>query len=207
MFKRTFLFASMLIFLLFSFPVYGQNLALSTPTKLVEVKINQVLAVFENPETLDLPEKQQKEEVAKILCTLVNFKLIFRSALGRKHYKHFSETEFNEFAKLFQCLIINFYFDNIKQNHKDVQIICKKEEKIKVKPKKRKRFSVYTYLAGKNLDPEEDNSVVYKMIQVNDGYMGYDIKIFGVSMVSNYRTQFKKMKKAQIKAKLIEKSS
>ena len=170
-------------------PVAGAGL----PTEQLRGAIERVVKTLENP--LYKGENrvlERRAAVRKIANEIFDFGEIARRSLGR-HWQGRSDAEHEEFVTLFADLLERSYISKIDQYG---------GEKI-----------VYT---GEKI--ESDNSVVstklvtkngtevpidYRLVKRGERWLVYDVSIEGVSLVSNYRTQFNKIIQTASYAELI----
>ena len=170
-------------------PVAGAGL----PTEQLRGAIDRVVKTLENPAYKgDNRVPERRAAVRKIANEIFDFGEIARRSLGR-HWQGRSDAEHEEFVTLFADLLERSYISKIDQYG---------GEKI-----------VYT---GEKI--ESDNSVVstklvtkngtevpidYRLVKRGERWLVYDVSIEGVSLVSNYRTQFNKIIQTASYAELI----
>jgi len=170
-------------------PVAGAGV----PTDQLKGAIERVVKTLENP--LYKGENrvlERRAAVRKIANEIFDFGEIARRSLGR-HWQGRTDAEHEEFVSLFADLLEKSYISKIDQYG---------GEKI-----------VYT---GEKI--ESDNSVVstrlitkngtevpidYRLVKRGERWLVYDVSIEGVSLVSNYRTQFNKIIQTASYAELI----
>ena len=170
-------------------PVAGAGI----PTDQLKGAIERVVKTLENP--LYKGENrvlERRAAVRKIANEIFDFGEIARRSLGR-HWQGRTDAEHEEFVSLFADLLEKSYISKIDQYG---------GEKI-----------VYT---GEKI--ESDNSVVstklvtkngtevpidYRLVKRGERWLVYDVSIEGVSLVSNYRTQFNKIIQTASYAELI----
>jgi phospholipid transport system substrate-binding protein len=126
--------------------------------------------------------------------TIFDYGEMAQRSMGR-HWKDRSAAEKKEFVQLFETLLENSYVGKIESYNQE-KIVYLKETmdgdeavvKSKVVTAKRDEFT---------LD--------YRLVNKGGKWMVYDVVIEGVSMVSNYRTQFNKIIQNQGYGELLKK--
>ena len=170
-------------------PVAGAGV----PTDQLKGAIERVVKTIENPALKgESRAPERRAAVRKIANEIFDFGEIARRSLGR-HWQGRTDPEHEEFVSLFADLLERSYISKIDQYG---------GEKI-----------VYT---GEKV--ESDNSVVstrlitkngtevpidYRLVKRGERWLVYDVSIEGVSLVSNYRTQFNKIIQTASYAELI----
>ena len=170
-------------------PVAGAGI----PTDQLKGAIERVVKTIENPALKgESRAPERRAAVRKIANEIFDFGEIARRSLGR-HWQGRTDPEHEEFVSLFADLLEKSYISKIDQYG---------GEKI-----------VYT---GEKV--ESDNSVVstrlitkngtevpidYRLVKRGERWLVYDVSIEGVSLVSNYRTQFNKIIQTASYAELI----
>jgi phospholipid transport system substrate-binding protein len=127
-------------------------------------------------------DQKRRQALKKSISTIFDYNEMAKRSLG-KHWNQRSATEKKQFSELFASLLENSYSGKIESYNNEKIVYLKEiidgdhaEVKSKVVTAKRDEFS---------LD--------YRMINQNGKWMVYDVVIEGVSLVSNYRTQFNKI--------------
>ena len=127
-------------------------------------------------------DQKRRQTLKKSISTIFDYNEMAKRSLG-KHWNQRSAAEKKQFAELFASLLENSYASKIESYNNEKIVYLKEsidgdyaEVKSKVVTAKRDEFT---------LD--------YRMINQNGRWMVYDVVIEGVSLVSNYRTQFNKI--------------
>ncbi|HEU5323184.1 MAG TPA: ABC transporter substrate-binding protein, partial [Methylomirabilota bacterium] len=165
------------------------------PTDQLRGHIDRVLKVLEDPEMKkEARAKERRSAVRKIANEIFDFAETARRSLGR-HWAPRTPAEREEFVQLFADLLERSYISKIELYG---------GEKI-------------TYVSDTT---ESDNAVVrtkivtkqgtevpveYRMLRRGDRWLVYDVVIEGVSLVSNYRTQFNKIIQTSSYQELVKK--
>ncbi len=153
----------------------------STPQKLIDSAIAEVMAIL-NDDTLAGAEMatERRERIRKILLKAFDMKTISGLTLS-KYYKKFTKEQLKEFSDVFSHLLFNTYIGHI-EGYSGEEIAYKPE---KEQPKG--RVEIQSEVALK----DAPISVDYRFLSNKGVWKVYDIKVEGVSLVSNYRSQFR----------------
>jgi len=151
-------------------------------------------------EVLDDPERlKDPKEVGKLLDKVFSFYFMSKSVLG-KHWKKKSVTKNQKkrFIRAFRDLLIRTYSNALVEAAGKV-----KKEDVKYSSKVRgKRTTVFTDVQQKG---KKTIKVKYEMRQRKDKWQVYNVIVGGVSLVNNYRTEFRqKVKKKGLDALIKE---
>ena len=166
----------------------------ATPKETVEAAVNQVLSTLSAPA---FKAKSKDERIAIIsskIETVFDFKELSRRSLGRE-WKKMKPEQQKEFIGLFRKLLQGVYADQLL-SYSDQKIIFGKETM-----HKKGRAEVESYIQtadGKKIP------LNYRLTDRSGNWKAYDIDIEGVSMVKNYRTQFREILSKESTEKLLE---
>jgi len=162
--------------LVLAWPVYA-----GAPTDTLKETVDRIVQILAEPGLHDKPE-QRRAEVRKIAEGIFDYPDTARRALG-PHWNARSPQEQEEFVKLFADLLDRAYIS-----------------KIELYPGERVRYvgeiadgdeaTVKTVIATKK---SSEIPVDYRLHRRDGRWLVYDVIIEGVSLVSNYRTQFNKI--------------
>ena len=133
----------------------------------------------------DLKNNEKKAERRALLREIVSKKFSYYEMSRRslaKHWKERTAEEKKEFADLFGKLLENSYANKIET--------YSNEKIIYVDEKKKGNFALVKTIIQKNNDEIPIN---YKLVKLDNDWKIYDFIVEGVSMIKNYRTQFKKI--------------
>lgn len=121
----------------------------------------------------------QKERAWKVFEQSFDFNVLSRRALGR-NYKRFDETQYQDFVKDFTDLLFENYYDRLKDYViEDIEYpkeVTLAESKVEVQTLVQSRGQKYP--------------IYYRLYEKDGQWRIYDVIIEGVSMISNYRSQF-----------------
>ena len=149
----------------------------------IEGQISKMLATMQTPEFKGLQKDAKLTEISKIINDVFDYKELSRRTLGRE-WKKFTPDQQKEFVSLFEELLQNIYADRILA-YTSEKIEFGKETELK-----KGRVEVESYIITK------DNKKVplfYRMTDKSGQWRVYDVVIEGVSMVKNYRGQFREI--------------
>lgn len=157
--------------------------AAGAPTDHLRGAVERVLKALDDP-TLKGEAKLAERRVAvrKIANEIFDFAEIAKRSMAR-HWQPLSEAQRNEFVGLFADLLERSYISKIDTYG---------GEKIQYNAERVDGdfASVSTKIVTKN---GTEVPVDYRMVKRSDRWLVYDVSIEGVSLVSNYRTQFNKI--------------
>jgi phospholipid transport system substrate-binding protein len=155
----------------------------ATPKETVEDGVNNVLKTLGDPAFKAKPKDEQINIVGEEIDKIFDFKELSRRTLG-KHWKKMSAEQQTEFVKLFRELLQGVYADRLLA-YSDQKVLFDKEIMLK-----KGRAEVQSYLQtsdGKKIP------LFYRLTDKSGTWKVYDVIIEGVSMVKNYRTQFRQI--------------
>ena len=165
------------------------------PTDQLKGAIDRVVKTLDNPALKgDSKVMERRAAVRKIANDIFDFTEIARRSLGR-HWAGKSEAEHEEFVGLFADLLERSYISKIDTygGEKITYTSERSEGDIAV---------VGTKIISKS---GTEVPIDYRMVKKGDRWLVYDVSIEGVSLVSNYRTQFNKIIQTSSYAELIKK--
>ncbi|CAH2032481.1 MlaC/ttg2D family ABC transporter substrate-binding protein [Trichlorobacter ammonificans] len=162
----------------------------------VRKTVNEVIRIVSDKE-MKKPSQEQKRRAAikQAIGTVFDQQEMARRSLG-KHWNQRTPDERRQFVELFSGLLENSYADKI-ESYNNERIVYVKEvvdgDFAEVKSK---------VITAKN----EEYTLDYRALKQSSGkWVVYDVVIEGVSLVSNYRTQFNKIISANGYAELVKK--
>ena len=162
--------------LILASPVYA-----GAPSDTLKGTVDRIVQILADPALQDKPE-QRRAEVRKIAEGIFDYPDTARRALG-PHWSARSPQEQQEFAKLFADLLDRAYVSKIELYQGErVRYVGETADGDEA--------TVKTVIATKK---SSDIPVDYRMHRKDGRWLVYDVIIEGVSLVSNYRTQFNKI--------------
>jgi phospholipid transport system substrate-binding protein len=150
-------------------------------TDRVKVNIDEAMRVLNDPSFMG-PENTEKRRVRlrDIINEIFDFEEMSKRSLAR-HWRKRTEEEKEKFVKLFINFMEMSYIDKIVR-YSDAEVLYPEEKRNK------NRAVVKTKVITRQ---ETDIPINYRLLLNKDGeWVAYDVVIEGVSLVSNYRTQF-----------------
>jgi phospholipid transport system substrate-binding protein len=166
----------------------------ATPIETVETGVNNVIATLADPAFKAQPKDQQIVTIGAEIDKVFDFEELSKRTLG-KEWKKMSAEQRTEFVKLFRELLQGVYADRLLA-YSDQKVLFDKEIMLK-----KGRAEVQSYLQtsdGKKIP------LFYRLTDKSGSWKVYDIIIEGVSMVKNYRTQFRQIIAKDSPEKLLE---
>jgi phospholipid transport system substrate-binding protein len=157
--------------------------AAGPPTDQLKDGVERVLKVLEDPSLKGEGRAAERRAVVrKIAQEIFDFPEMARRSLGR-HWQTFTQKQREEFTALFRDLLERAYLSRIEQY--GGERISYVNERIDGD-----NATVGIRIIGKS---GSDVPVDYRLLRSGDRWLVYDVNIEGVSLVSNYRTQFNKI--------------
>jgi phospholipid transport system substrate-binding protein len=149
----------------------------------IEGQIDKMLVKMKEPAFKELSRDAKLAEIRKIINEVFDYKELSQRTLGRD-WKKFKPEQQTEFIDLFSKLLENVYADRIlAYTHEKIEF--GKETELK-----KGRVEVESYIITL------DNTKVplfYRMSNRTGQWRVYDVVIEGVSMIKNYRGQFRQI--------------
>ncbi len=178
--NRRFTGLIMILALLIVLPLQGYA---ATPKETVEQGVDKVLKTLGDPAFKAKTKDEKIDTIGKEIDHIFDFEELSKRTLGRD-WKKMSAEQQTEFVKLFKQLLQGVYADRLLE-YSDQKIIFDKETMLK-----KGRAEVQSFLQtsdGKKIP------LFYRLTDKSGSWKVYDVIIEGVSMVKNYRTQFKQI--------------
>jgi len=169
------------ILLLLTATLYMTSVAWATPTDDVKKTVDEVVRIVADKE-MKKNEAKRRQALKRTISTIFDYSEMAKRSLG-KHWNVRTAAEKKQFADLFATLLENSYAGKIESYNNEKIVYIKEalendhaEIKSKVVTAARDEFT---------LD--------YRLFKHDGKWMVYDVVIEGVSLVSNYRSQFNKI--------------
>jgi phospholipid transport system substrate-binding protein len=145
--------------------------------------VDRVIKVLEDPSLKgDDRVVERRTAVRKIANEIFDFNEIARRALAR-HWQPLTDKQRVEFVSLFSDLLERSYISKIElYGGEKIQYVGERVDG--------ETTSVATRIVTKN---GTEVPIDYRLLKKGDRWLVYDVNIEGVSLVSNYRTQFNKI--------------
>ena len=163
------------------------------PIEQLKAQVDRVLKLLDDPALKDKP-KDKRVAVRKVADDIFDFGETAKRSLGR-HWAERTQAERDEFVKLFGDLLERSYISKIElYGGEKIQYVNDKIEG--------DQASVMSKLLTKT---NTEVPIEYRMLKKGERWLVYDVIIEGVSLVSNYRTQFNKIIQTSSYAELVKK--
>ena len=151
------------------------------PLETLKVPVDQVLGILNDPQYQDAAHNDaQREEIWETIRQVFDFPVMAKLALAR-NWKKFTPQQRKEFSGLFSELLESTYVDKIQGGYEDEKVLYLGQRMVSDS-----KARVTTKIVRSGVDIP----IVYSMLKRNDVWKVYDVKIEGVSLIKNYRTQF-----------------
>jgi len=173
MFKRCMLLAVTIVFL-------AAN-AFAGVTDEVKKTVDEVVRIVSDKE-MKKNDQKRRQMLKRSISVIFDYNEMAKRSMG-KHWNQRSAAEKKQFSDLFASLLENSYASKI-ESYNNEKIVYLKET----------IDSDHAELKSKVVTAKRDEFTLdYRLINQNGKWMVYDVVIEGVSLVSNYRTQFNKI--------------
>ncbi len=151
-----------------------------TPTEAIKSVVDEAIRILQDP-ALKAPalKKQRRDRIKQVVDRRFDYEEMARRSLGGS-WRSLSPGQRQEFVRLFGELLEASYSDKI-MNYQDEKIQYTQESR-----EDGDYAEVRTVLLRKN----DRIPMNYRLMRKSQGWMVYDVVIEGVSLVSNYRSQF-----------------
>lgn len=174
------LFSVLLLIFLLIIPPLAYSAA---PSETLKEHINKVLEVLRDPVLKGEPgRKVKREKIRSISEEVFDFTEVSKRSLGQ-NWNKLNAGQQEEFIKLFKSILETVYADKIT-SYTDERIIIKEEITLS-----EKTVEVPTVIVAKT----SEIPINYRLLQEKGRWKVYDVVIEGVSLVNNYRTQFREI--------------
>ena len=156
-----------------------------SPIETIRTTIQQARAVLEDPNYQGQDHKQQRlAKVKEIVLPQFDSQEVAKRTLST-HWKSLTDQQQQEFVQLFIALVEKTYSHNLDRYNNGVQFFFD-HERIE---------DQFSEVDTRVLDPVQNRtfSIGYRLHNVNEKWLVYDVVIENVSMVQNYRNQFNRI--------------
>jgi len=155
----------------------------ASPLETIQAQVDRALEVLRDPALKAESAKAVKEKkIWAILDGVFDYTELSKRTLAQ-NWKQFSPEQQGEFTRLFGKLLGSVYMDRITA-YKDEKVV----------------FGKVTNLSDKTAEVQSEVirsskpiPIYYRMILENGEWKVYDVVVEGVSLVQNYRTQFREI--------------
>ena len=162
--------------------------------EIVETSVNKVIKTLGDPAFKAKPKDVKTKEIGNIIGEVFDFTELSKRTLGRE-WKKMKPEQQKEFTELFKKLLEGVYADTLL-SYTDQKIVFGKEIELK---KGRAEVQSDMVLSDGTKVP-----IFYRLTNKSGDWKTYDLIIEGVSLVKNYRSQFKEIISKDSPEKLLE---
>ncbi len=176
----------------------GTASAATSPTDTIRGPLDQAMLILKDPKyQTDDPglKVEQRDKIWDIVEGTFDFTEVSRRALAR-NWKVFSADEQKEFADVFARMLGNIYVERIQGGFTDQKVEFTDEVLHASKP----LAIVKTFI----ISDQNKIPVDYSLKKIDGHWRVYDVKVEGVSLIKNYRTQFNDILRKEKPAQLID---
>ena len=168
------------IFILFSSSVFANG----DPDTFLKDSVKEISAfISENKESLDSDENFLRSKVDELVIPKLDIELMSKIVLGKKNWTSMSIPERKEFQLAFRGLMVRTYMKSLTSFD---------GEKIEFLPYKKGKRNDVARVKSVYLLKEGELHVNYSLKMNQSGsWKVYDINIDGISLLRNYRSDFK----------------
>ena len=153
----------------------------ATPKDAVEVQVQKVITTLAEPAFKDQPREAKIEKIRSIINDIFDYTELSRRTLGRDWAK-FNPTQQQEFIRLFSDLLEKTYADRLLA-YSNEKVVFDKENMLN--EGQAEVFSNVFTADGKKIPLD------YRLILKDGQWRVYDVIIEGISLIRNYRDQFR----------------
>jgi len=179
-------YVAVIIFLILIFPLRTYA---GVPTDTVKDSVEEVMNVLKTSAANDL----KKEHIRNIIGRMFDFSSMSKATLG-KNWEKLDKDQREEFIRLLRSMLENAYINKILGYTNEKAVF------IKERALSETRVEVQSNLITGNTEIP----MHYRMLRMNDRWKVYDVIIEGVSLIKNYRTQFREILAKQSPEELLQ---
>lgn len=185
------LFCKVMLVVMLMLPVYAFA---GVPLDTVKTNVNDVLEILRDPKLKGEAGKKVKEQRIEAAAEkLFDFVELSKRTLGM-NWNKFTNVQRKEFVELFKTILKDAYVDKITA-YTDEQVSFTKEV-----PLSETTVEVQSVVVTKS----GSVPIYYRTIKKDSGWKVFDVVIEGVSLINNYRTQFREILGNNPPEKLLE---
>ena len=168
-------------FILLALLIIPLHVRAGVPFDTVKGHVNEVLRVLRDPALQEeANEEAKQEQIEAIADEMFDYVALSRLTLSR-NWKKFNSDQKKEFVQLYRSILEKAYMDRIL-SYTDEKVTFGKETMLS-----EKKAEVQTHIITKSVEIP-----IFYRVYLKDGkWKVYDVIIEGISLVKNYRTQFR----------------
>jgi phospholipid transport system substrate-binding protein len=187
--KKTLIILTFMLCLIFPLAAFS-----GAPLDAVKSKVNNILETLRDPSLKSETGKQiKKTRLRAIADQMFDFTELSKRTLALNWRKLTPEQQ-KEFVSLYKDLLADTYADRIVE-YTDEKIVFTKET-----PLTENTVEVRSTVSRKN----SEIKINYRLINKNGVWLVYDVVIEGVSLINNYRSQFREILSTRPPAYLLD---
>jgi len=172
--------AAFIIIVFFMVPLFVYA---GPPLEAVKTQVNKVMDVLRDSSLKgEAGKKVKREKIRNISGDMFDYTELSKRTLGQ-NWRRFNAGQQTEFLGLYKKLLEDAYADKIIA-YSDEKVVFGKETSLS-----EKTVEVQTTVITK----KADIPIYYRVIWKGSDWKVYDVVVEGVSLVSNYRNQFKEI--------------
>lgn len=167
----------------------------STVTDEVKKVVDEVIRIVTNKD-MKKPQnaRERRAEMKRAIGSIFDYGQMTKLSMGI-HWKERHPAEQKELVKLFETLLENSYATKIESYNNEKIIYLKEDVE-----------GDYAEVSSRVITEKGDEfSLVYRLGKEGNKWMVYDVVIDGMSLVSNYRSQFNRIIEKQGYNELVKK--
>jgi phospholipid transport system substrate-binding protein len=165
------------------------------PLEAVQGPIDKIISILNDPAYRDGAQKViGREKIWAVVQEFFDFTEMAKRTLAQ-NWPNFAPPQRKEFSLVFGEFLGNTYMNKIQKGYRDEKVVYLGEEMVSDG-----KAVVKTKIVRENVETPVD----YSMMMQEGGWTVYDVRIEGVSLVKNYRTQFEKILMKSSPQELIE---
>ena len=165
--------------------LFTTNIAFSsdTPDGFLKDSVQEISAlVSKYKDRFETDEEFLRDKMNSSVMPKLDIKLMSKIILGKKIWTEMSESQKDDFVEAFQYRMTSTYMKSITAFDGEKVVFLPYE------PGKRENIA---YVKSKYLIPGGDIAVDYRMIKKSEEWKVYDIIFDGISLMKNYRADFR----------------
>tara|TARA_B100000035_G_scaffold278146_1_gene256893 strand:+ start:12769 stop:13350 length:582 start_codon:yes stop_codon:yes gene_type:complete len=169
----------LLAFFLLSNTVYSS----AGPDTFLKESVEEISSlVSEHKDRFEADEEFLRSKMDSTVMPKLDIKLMSKIILGKKIWTNLSDNQKEDFVEAFKFRMTSTYMKSITAFDGEKVIF------LPYQPGKRENLA---YVKSKYLIPGGDIAVDYRLIRKSDGWKVYDIIFDGISLMKNYRADFR----------------
>ena len=165
--------------------LFTTNIAFSsdTPDGFLKDSVQEIsLLVSKYKDRFETDEEFLRDKMNSSVMPKLDIKLMSKIILGKKIWTEMSESQKDDFVEAFQYRMTSTYMKSITAFDGEKVVFLPYE------PGKRENIA---YVKSKYLIPGGDIAVDYRLIKKSEEWKVYDIIFDGISLMKNYRADFR----------------